>query len=61
MLSVVRIEVSNSCLILDFMLSYIGLIGYENCQTSISVVHIEVSDIGLNLLKFREYFDQFLL
>ena len=60
-MSVVRVEVSDNCLINRFHIYYIGLIGYGNCQTSMSVVRIEVSDISLNLLKFWESFDQFLL
>ena len=37
-----------------FHFYYVGLIGYGNCQMCMSVVRIEVSDIGLKVLKFWE-------
>ena len=37
-----------------FHFYYVGLIGYGNCQMCMSVVRIEVSDIGLKVLNFWE-------
>ena len=53
-MSVVRVEVSDNCLINRLHFYYIGLIGYGNCQMCMSVVRIEVSDIGLKVFTFWE-------
>ena len=53
-MSVVRVEVSDNCLINRFHIYYIGLIGYGNCQMCMSVVRIEVSGIGLEVFTFWE-------